>query len=78
MDLMYGDLHKYPYDVQQFLTTHPLQVHYLVHGRIGDFVVTDPMVRTTLLDFPACCLYITIQVLGHESSGVVFKGILFA
>lgn len=30
-------------------------VHYLVHGRIGDFVVTDPM------------------VLGHESSGVVFK-----
>jgi len=30
-------------------------VHYLVHGRIGDFVVSDPM------------------VLGHESSGVVFK-----
>ncbi|KAI0269107.1 xylitol dehydrogenase [Gloeopeniophorella convolvens] len=30
-------------------------VHYLVHGRIGDFVVKNPM------------------VLGHESSGVVFK-----
>ncbi|CAE6482604.1 unnamed protein product [Rhizoctonia solani] len=31
-------------------------VHYLTHGRIGDFVVNAPM------------------VLGHESSGVVFKG----
>ncbi|EUC62348.1 xylitol dehydrogenase [Rhizoctonia solani AG-3 Rhs1AP] len=30
-------------------------VHYLTHGRIGDFVVNAPM------------------VLGHESSGVVFK-----
>jgi len=30
-------------------------VHYLVHGRIGDFLVEKPM------------------VLGHESSGVVFK-----
>jgi len=30
-------------------------VHYLVHGRIGQFIVKDPM------------------VLGHESSGVVFK-----
>ena len=31
-------------------------VHYLVHGRIGDFIVEKPM------------------VLGHESSGVVHKG----
>ncbi|TFK75799.1 xylitol dehydrogenase [Pluteus cervinus] len=30
-------------------------VHYLTHGRIGDFIVKSPM------------------VLGHESSGVVFK-----
>lgn len=30
-------------------------VHYLVNGRIGDFVVRRPM------------------VIGHESSGVVFK-----
>ncbi|KAF7793664.1 hypothetical protein EIP86_004779 [Pleurotus ostreatoroseus] len=30
-------------------------VHYLVHGRIGDFIVENPM------------------VLGHESSGVVYK-----
>ncbi|CAE6488916.1 unnamed protein product [Rhizoctonia solani] len=31
------------------------KVHYLTHGRIGDFVVNAPM------------------VLGHESSGIVFK-----
>ncbi|EJD35299.1 xylitol dehydrogenase [Auricularia subglabra TFB-10046 SS5] len=31
-------------------------VHFLVHGRIGDFIVESPM------------------VLGHESSGVVYKG----
>ncbi|EIW82103.1 xylitol dehydrogenase [Coniophora puteana RWD-64-598 SS2] len=30
-------------------------VHYLLHGRIGDYIVEDPM------------------VLGHESSGVVYK-----
>lgn len=32
-------------------------VHYLVHGRIGDFIVENPM------------------VLGHESAGVIYKGV---
>lgn len=47
------------------------QVHYFVEGRIGDFVVNNPMV--CLRFFVHLLLTYSSQVLGHESSGIISK-----
>lgn len=44
-----------------------------MHGRIGDFVVEDPMVCQRSL-VGRMSTHSVIQVLGHESSGIVSKG----
>jgi D-xylulose reductase len=51
-------------------------VHYLVHGKIGDFVVENPMACFCSAQTSSYVTLTSAQVLGHESSGVVCKGVL--